>query len=50
VGVLVLWALILARVVFFWRLRPAAGALLLLPCPAWVSFAAVLNYTIRQMN
>jgi translocator protein len=47
--ILVLWALIVALVVLFWRLRPVAGALLL-PYLAWVSFAAVLNYTIWQMN
>lgn len=47
--ILVLWAMILTLIVLFWRLRPAAGALLL-PYLAWVSFAAVLNYTIWQLN
>jgi translocator protein len=35
--------------VLFWRVRPAAGALLV-PYLAWVSFASVLNYTIWRMN
>jgi translocator protein len=45
----VLWVLIVATVVAFWRLRRAAGALLL-PYLVWVSFAAVLNYSIWQLN
>ncbi|HSJ23204.1 MAG TPA: TspO/MBR family protein [Longimicrobiales bacterium] len=47
--ILVLWAMIGALIVLFWRLRPAAGALLV-PYLAWVSFAAVLNYTIWRLN
>jgi translocator protein len=47
--ILVLWAMILALVTWFWRLHPVAGALLL-PYLAWVSFAAVLNYSIWQLN
>ena len=35
--------------VLFWRVRPAAGALLI-PYFLWVTFAAVLNYVIWQMN
>ena len=49
VEVLVLWALILALVVAFWRLHRAAG-LLLLPYLAWVSFASVLNWTVWKLN
>ncbi|TAK55238.1 MAG: tryptophan-rich sensory protein [Gammaproteobacteria bacterium] len=49
VDILVLWVLIAATVVAFWRQRPLAGALLL-PYLAWVSFAAVLNYTVWQLN
>ncbi len=47
--ILVLWALILATVIAFWRVRPLAGALLL-PYLAWVSFACALSYSIWQMN
>lgn len=49
VEVLVLWALILALVIAFWRLHRAAG-LLLLPYLAWVSFASVLNWTVWKLN
>lgn len=45
----ILWALIVWTVVLFWKARRAAG-LLLLPYLAWVSFAAVLNFTIWRMN
>jgi translocator protein len=47
--ILVLWALIAALVVLFWRLRPLAGVLLL-PYLAWVSFASALNFAIWQLN
>jgi translocator protein len=47
--ILVLWLLIAATIVAFWRHRPLAGALLL-PYIAWVSFAAVLNFTIWRLN
>lgn len=44
-----LWALILASLVFFWRVSRLAG-LLLAPYLLWVSFATVLNYTVWQLN
>jgi translocator protein len=47
--ILVLWALIVATTIAFWRLRTVAGVLLL-PYLAWVTFAAVLNFTIWRMN
>lgn len=47
--ILVLWALIVATTVAFWRLRAVAGGLML-PYLAWVSFAAVLNFTIWRLN
>ncbi len=49
IDILLLWALIAATVVAFWRLQPLAGALLL-PYWLWVSFAAVLNYAVWQLN
>lgn len=47
--VLLLWFAILATLIAFWRLRPLAGWLLV-PYLLWVSFAAVLNYTIWRLN
>jgi tryptophan-rich sensory protein len=45
----VLWILIVATMVSFWRVRPLAGALLI-PYLLWVSFAAALNYSLWQLN
>jgi benzodiazapine receptor len=47
--ILVLWVFIAATTVTFWRVRPLAGALLV-PYLLWVSFAAVLNYFMWQLN
>ena len=47
--ILVLWILIVATLVSFWRVRPLAGALLI-PYLLWVSFAAALNYSLWQLN
>ncbi|MCB1122566.1 MAG: tryptophan-rich sensory protein [Verrucomicrobiae bacterium] len=47
--ILVLWVLILATLIAFWRVRPLAG-ILLIPYLLWVSFAAVLNYAVWQLN
>jgi translocator protein len=45
----ILWSSIAALIVVMWRIsRPAA--LLLLPYLAWVSFAAVLNRAIVELN
>ena len=44
-----LWVLIMATLIAFWRIRPLAGALLI-PYLLWVSFAMVLNYSIWQLN
>lgn len=49
VEILLLWATLLATLIAFWRIRPAAG-LLLVPYLAWVSFASALNYAIWQLN
>lgn len=47
--IILLWMLILATIGAFWRVRPAAGALLV-PYLLWVSYAAVLTYALWSMN
>jgi benzodiazapine receptor len=47
--IVVLWAAILATLLAFWRVRRAAG-LLLVPYLAWVTFAAALNFAIWRLN
>jgi benzodiazapine receptor len=47
--VLVLWALILATAIAFWRARRIAGVLLL-PYLAWVTFASALTWACWQGN
>lgn len=49
VDILLLWALVLATLVAFWRIRPWAGALLV-PYLLWISFAAALNLSVWQLN
>jgi len=47
--IIVLWALILATLLAFWRVQRVAG-MLLVPYLLWVSFAAVLNFSIWRLN
>jgi translocator protein len=47
--ILVLWAMIAALVVLFYRIRPLAAALLV-PYLLWVTFAAALNLALWRMN
>jgi tryptophan-rich sensory protein len=47
--IVLLWALIAATLVCFWRVRPSAGGLLA-PYLAWVTFAAALNYRLWRLN
>lgn len=47
--IVVLWLLILATIFAFARLNNMA-AWLLVPYISWVSFAAILNFTIWQLN
>lgn len=47
--IVLLWLLIVATLMAFWRIRPLAGALLV-PYLLWVSFAAALNYSVWQLN
>jgi tryptophan-rich sensory protein len=49
VDIVLLWLLVVATVMAFWRLRPLAGALLL-PYLAWISFAAALNFAVWRLN
>ncbi|MDA3961730.1 MAG: tryptophan-rich sensory protein [Planctomycetota bacterium] len=49
VDIVVLWGLIVATLICFWRARPLAGALLI-PYLLWVSFATVLNYALWRLN
>lgn len=47
--ILLLWVLIVATLISFWRIRPLAGALLV-PYVLWVSFASALNYAVWKLN
>jgi len=47
--VLLLLGLVAATAVAFWRIRPAAG-LLLLPYLAWIVFASALTWAVWQAN
>jgi len=47
--ILVLWVAILVTILLFFRVRSVAG-ILLIPYLLWVSFAAVLNFTIWRLN
>jgi tryptophan-rich sensory protein len=47
--IIVLWLAIIATTRAFWRLSQPAG-MLMLPYIVWVSFAAVLNFTVWRLN
>ncbi len=47
--IVLLWLLIVATVIGFWRVRPLAGALLL-PYLCRVSFASALNFAVWHLN
>lgn len=47
--IIVLWILIVATLISFWRVQPLAGALLV-PYLLWVSFASALNFSLWQLN
>ena len=49
VEILILWALIVATAVSFWRLNTLAGVLLL-PYLAWVTFAGALTFSVWRLN
>ncbi|MBL8980144.1 MAG: tryptophan-rich sensory protein [Gemmatimonadetes bacterium] len=45
----VMWLLVLATLLAFWSIRPAAGQLLV-PYLLWVTFAGYLNLTLWRLN
>lgn len=47
--ILLLWVLVLATIMAFWRLNRTAGVLLL-PYLAWVTFAGFLAFSLWQLN
>jgi tryptophan-rich sensory protein len=49
IEIVVLWALILATAIAFWRHDARAG-LLLVPYLAWVTYASALNFAIWRLN
>jgi benzodiazapine receptor len=49
VEIILLWVLILATTVSFWRIKPLAG-LLLIPYILWVTIAAALTLSVWRAN
>lgn len=49
VEIVILWLLIFETMRAFWNLRPLAG-ILMVPYWLWVSYAAVLNFSIAWLN
>lgn len=47
--IVVLWLLIAATLVYFWRVSPLAGGLLI-PYLLWVGFASALNFSLWRLN
>lgn len=47
--IIVLWTTIAATIFYFYKVSPAA-AYLLLPYIFWITFAAILNFSIFQIN
>lgn len=47
--IVLLWIMIALTLGAFWKVKPAAGVLML-PYLAWVTFASTLNFTIWRMN
>jgi len=49
IEIVVLWGAIVGTMVGFWRVKPMSGVLLV-PYLLWVTFAAVLNFTLWRLN
>lgn len=49
VELLILWNLVAATIVSFYRVKPTAG-LMLIPYLLWTTFAGILNLTVWRMN
>ncbi|HSJ65295.1 MAG TPA: TspO/MBR family protein [Gemmatimonadaceae bacterium] len=49
IEIVVLWVVLLATTIQFWRIRPAAGALLV-PYLVWVAYAGALTMAIWASN
>ncbi len=49
IEIIILWIAILATIILFYRIRREAG-LILIPYIVWVSFAALLNYSVWVLN
>ena len=47
--IIILWLAILATIYMFWPVKKTA-AYLLIPYIAWVSFAAILNFSLWRLN
>lgn len=47
--IIILWIVVLINIILFYRLRRAAG-LLLIPYILWLTFASVLNLSIMILN
>lgn len=49
IEIVLLWIMIVVTLIQFWKIRPAAG-MLLIPYLAWVSYATALNFAIWRLN
>jgi len=47
--IMLLWLAVICTLLVFWQVQRGAG-LLLVPYLAWVTFAAVLNFTLWRLN
>ena len=48
-NIVLLWSLIVIMIYTFWRIKPIA-AVLQIPYLLWVTFAAILNFSVWQAN